>query len=60
LSSTGPSRATDITGGMYRKLEELLSLARLEIETAIFNLGVPNRLKDILDGKDILCTRLQL
>ncbi|MHA1958846.1 MAG: isopentenyl phosphate kinase [Candidatus Thorarchaeota archaeon] len=60
LSSTGPSRATDVTGGMYRKLEELLSLASLEIETVIFNLTVPNRLKDLLHGKDIVCTRLQL
>jgi isopentenyl phosphate kinase len=60
LSSTGPSTTTDVTGGMYRKLEELLSLASLEIETAIFNLTVPNRLKKILHGKDIPCTRLQL
>jgi isopentenyl phosphate kinase len=60
LSWVGPSEATDVTGGMGRKLKELLVLADSEIETVIFNLNVANRLAELLRGRDIPCTRIHL
>lgn len=60
LSLVGPSKATDVTGGMYRKLKELEMLAGSGIETVIFNLDIPNRLAKLLRGNKIPCTRIRL
>ena len=60
LGKAGPSLATDVTGGMEKKLAEIFSLAGLEIDIAIFNLGVPNRLSTLLSGKTPPCTIIRL
>ena len=59
LKNTGPSSATDVTGGMNKKIRELLTLANQNVEVIIFNLLVPGRLSDLLKGNPIVCTRVQ-
>jgi len=58
LASVGPSSSTDVTGGMAKKIKDLLSLSGFGIETTIFNLNVPGRLRDILNGKSVPCTKV--
>ncbi|MFX1482610.1 MAG: isopentenyl phosphate kinase [Promethearchaeota archaeon] len=58
LSKTGPSMSTDVTGGMTKKVDELFELARSDRDIIIFNLTVPNRLKALLLGNPIVCTRI--
>ncbi|MFX1438930.1 MAG: isopentenyl phosphate kinase [Promethearchaeota archaeon] len=60
LDRAGPSSATDVTGGMEKKLGDIFTLAGLEIDIAIFNLGVPNRLSALLSGKTPRCTKIRL
>ncbi|MFW9962024.1 MAG: isopentenyl phosphate kinase [Candidatus Sifarchaeia archaeon] len=59
LSKTGPSTNTDVTGGMLKKVNELLAIAKPDREIVIFNLTIPNRLKDLLQNEPIICTRIQ-
>ncbi|MFW9845501.1 MAG: isopentenyl phosphate kinase [Candidatus Thorarchaeota archaeon] len=59
LKGTGPSAATDVTGGMAKKLEELFTLSGHDINIAIFNLQVPGRLSSLLLGEATICTRIQ-
>lgn len=54
------SSRTDVTGGMNLKLRELLNLAENGIEIVIFNLEVPHRLKKVLEGQNVPCTRVCL
>ena len=56
VSKAGPSSATDVTGGMGKKLEEIFTLARLKMDIAIFNLGVSGRLSALLSGTTPPCT----
>jgi isopentenyl phosphate kinase len=56
LSSAGPSSTTDVTGGMNRKIIELLEIAKTEIDIYIFNLTVIGRLKSLLQGQETVCT----
>ncbi len=58
LTSLGPSSATDVTGGMEKKVRDLLSLSGLGIQTIIFNLNTPGRLQKILKGSSVLCTKV--
>lgn len=59
LSKTGPSTNTDVTGGMSRKVSELLEISRQNRVIIIFNLTVPNRLKFLLQNESTICTRIQ-
>ena len=59
LKNTGPSSTTDVTGGMNKKIRELLTLANQNIEVVVFNLLVPGRLSDLLKGNSTVCTRIQ-
>ncbi len=58
LSKTGPSTSTDVTGGMSKKVNELLELAKQDIDIVIFNLTIRNRLSSLLLGEPIICTRI--
>jgi isopentenyl phosphate kinase len=58
LRKTGPSSNTDVTGGMSKKVNELLELAKQDTEIIIFNLTVPGRLTSLLSGEPIVCTRI--
>ena len=60
LAGIGPSSSTDVTGGMARKISELLQLSDRNIEVAIFNLLRPGRLTALLSGNPTTCTRLRL
>ena len=60
LTKTGPSTNTDVTGGMSKKVSELLEIVRKDREIVIFNLTVPNRLKSLLQNESTICTRIQL
>lgn len=51
LRFAGPSGSTDVTGGMRRKLEELIDIAKYTEKIAIFNLTVPDRLQALLQHK---------
>jgi isopentenyl phosphate kinase len=55
----GPSSSTDVTGGMRKKLSEILSIAR-RTEVVVFNLSVPDRLSYLLEGKPVQCTRIRI
>ncbi|MFW9931104.1 MAG: isopentenyl phosphate kinase [Candidatus Thorarchaeota archaeon] len=58
LKAVGPSSATDVTGGMAKKVIDLLALSGLGTETTIFNLNIPGRLEDLLKGESVLCTKI--
>ncbi|MHA2176847.1 MAG: isopentenyl phosphate kinase [Candidatus Thorarchaeota archaeon] len=58
LKKTGPASTTDVTGGMAKKVNELLELAKQDIEIIIFNLSVPGRLTSLLSGKSTISTRI--
>jgi isopentenyl phosphate kinase len=60
LSKTGPSTSTDVTGGMSKKVRELLEIAKQDREIVIFNLTVPNRLESLLKNESTICTRIEL
>lgn len=47
------SSASDVTGGMFRKVQELLRLAKLGIESEIINATVPGNVEKALRGKKI-------
>lgn len=59
LTKTGPSKNTDVTGGMSKKVNELLELAKQDLDIVIFNLTVPSRLTSLLLGESIVCTRIK-
>ena len=60
LAMTGPSSSTDVTGGMTRKITELLELACHDVDVVIFNLLVAGRLTALFKNDDsVLCTRIQ-
>nr|KXH72665.1 MAG: hypothetical protein AM325_01150 [Candidatus Thorarchaeota archaeon SMTZ1-45] len=59
LSKTGPSTNTDVTGGMMKKVNELLEIAGIDREIIIFNLTIPDHLKLLLQSEPITCTRIQ-
>jgi len=58
LSMTGPSGSTDVTGGMAKKIGDIFLIAGSGIEATIFNLTIPNRLTDLLCGRQIPCTKI--
>ena len=59
LALSGPSSSIDVTGGMAKKISELLELASPDIDIAIFNLLIPGRLTALLQNDDVICTRIQ-
>jgi len=59
LSLAGPSSTTDVTGGMTRKITELLDLASQNVDIVIFNLLVSGRLTALLENDPVICTRIQ-
>jgi isopentenyl phosphate kinase len=60
IKGAGTSITTDVTGGMSRKIIELLDLAGKDIRIVIFNLLIPGRLKKLLVGEPTLCTEIKL
>lgn len=58
LASSGPSSSIDVTGGMTKKITELLELASYDVDIAIFNLLIPGRLQALLQNDDVICTRI--
>jgi isopentenyl phosphate kinase len=56
LESTGPSLSTDVTGGMTKKVTELLALKNIKSKIIILNLCVPKRLEHALADRSIRCT----
>lgn len=60
MKGAGSSTAIDVTGGMGRKLRELLNLADKGIRIIIFNLLIPSRLEKLLIGESVLCTEIIL
>jgi isopentenyl phosphate kinase len=59
FSLTGPSTSTDVTGGMTKKITELLAIANQNIDIVIFNLLVEGRLKALFENDTTICTRIQ-
>lgn len=60
IERTGPSSSTDVTGGMNRKLLEIMTLAKRSVEVVVFNLSVPGRLSSLTLDKDVVCTRVRM
>ncbi len=58
LGFAGPSGSTDVTGGMNRKISDLLAISDLGIEVIIFNLTISKRLDALLNGEQVISTRL--
>jgi len=59
LTKTGPSSSIDVTGGMTKKITELVELAKYDVDIAIFNLLIPGRLTALLQNNDVICTRIR-
>ncbi|TXT56851.1 MAG: Isopentenyl phosphate kinase [Candidatus Thorarchaeota archaeon] len=59
LSLAGPSKSTDVTGGMIRKIKELLEISK-HTKVIIFNLLIRGRLTSLLSGEDSICTIIDL
>jgi isopentenyl phosphate kinase len=59
LALTGPSSSVDVTGGMSKKITELIDLANQKVDVVIFNLLVKGRLTSLLRNEPVLCTRIQ-
>lgn len=59
LELAGPSSSTDVTGGMIRKITELLELANNNVDIVIFNLLVAGRLTALFENGSVICTRIQ-
>ena len=59
LAVTGPSSSMDVTGGMTKKITELLNLASQDMDIVIFNLLVPNRLVALIENESVICTKIQ-
>ena len=59
LSGAGPSNSTDVTGGMSKKISDLLNITDENTEIVIFNLGVSGRLEALLAGKSVICTKIR-
>lgn len=59
LALTGPSSSTDVTGGMTKKITELLELANHDVDIVIFNLLVTGRLTALFGNESVVCTRIQ-
>ncbi len=59
LLLTGPSSSTDVTGGMTKKITELLELASQNVNIVIFNLFVAGRLTALFENNPVICTRIQ-
>ncbi len=55
----GGSNGTDVTGGMIHKVMQYLDLAKKGPEVWIINGLVPGRLKDALDGKKVIGTKIR-
>ncbi|MEW6010434.1 MAG: isopentenyl phosphate kinase [Euryarchaeota archaeon] len=53
LDSVDATTTVDVTGGMIGKLEELLKLAQLGIESEIINAGCNNLIEEALKGKKV-------
>lgn len=60
LAMTGPSSSTDVTGGMTKKITELLELANNDVNVVIFNLLVADRLTALFGNESVVCTRIQV
>lgn len=60
LELAGPSDSTDVTGGMAKKMNDLVSLSGLGAKVTIFNLRVPGNLDRLLRGEQIPCTEVVL
>jgi isopentenyl phosphate kinase len=59
IMQTGESSSIDVTGGMRGKLEKLSNTVN-GIPTKIFNLFTPGNLKELLLGRNIKCTTIEL
>ncbi|MFW9847773.1 MAG: isopentenyl phosphate kinase [Candidatus Thorarchaeota archaeon] len=60
LEIAGPASTTDVTGGMRRKISDLLTISESGVEVIIFNLTVAGRLSSLLQGSQALCTRIRV
>jgi isopentenyl phosphate kinase len=49
----------DVTGAMFGKIQELIELADLGIESKIINAQIPDLIKNALKGKDVKCTLIK-
>jgi len=58
LAATGPSKSTDVTGGMEKKVLELLELHDVRSRIIIFNLSTSGRLRSLLAGNSVPSTRV--
>jgi len=58
LSSLGRSTSTDVTGGMFGKIHELLSAVEKGLEVVIVNARKPGRILKVLSGKAFIGTRI--
>ncbi len=58
VSSLGRSTSTDVTGGMFGKISELITAVENGIEVVVVNASRPGRLLAALEGQDFVGTRI--
>ncbi len=58
VSSLGESTSTDVTGGMFGKISELITAVEKGIEVIVMNASKPGRMQEVLAGRDFIGTRI--
>ncbi len=58
VSSLGESTSTDVTGGMFGKISELIPAVEKDIEVIVMNASEPGRMLEVLAGRDFVGTRI--
>lgn len=58
VSSLGESNSTDVTGGMFGKISELITAVEKGIEVIIMNASKHGRMQEVLAGGDFIGTRI--
>lgn len=59
LKMLGGSHGVDVTGGMKDKIEKMYDLAKQGMDVVIVNGLKKGRLKDVLLGKETVCTKIK-
>jgi isopentenyl phosphate kinase len=58
ISSLGKSTSTDVTGGMFGKINELITAVENGIEVIVMNASKPGRMQEVLGGRNFVGTKI--
>lgn len=52
------TKKTDVTGEMFGKIDTIIKISKIGVDTIVLNGNIKNRLKGALSGRTIKCTRI--